>query len=86
MSDFQDLALVAVGLLVAVGFRPTIRMSHSDRTSDVKWDSSVLVEACNITNSSIVHPACHVDAPGNINICLQEISEPPRNGNNVCIV
>lgn len=70
---FQDLALAAVGLLVAVGFRPTIRMSHSDRTSDVKWDSSVLVEACKHNAQFSEHPACHVDAVGNTYTCINNI-------------
>ena len=51
-------ALAAVGLVGAVGFRPTIRISHSDRTSEAKWDSSVLVDACRHSGQSSWHYAC----------------------------
>lgn len=38
--------LAAVKLPEAVGFLPTILISHSERTREAKWDSSVLVDAC----------------------------------------
>ena len=44
--------LAAVRLPDVVGFRPTIRINQSDSTSEAKWDSSVLVEAC---SSNIKH-------------------------------
>ena len=52
-STLHDLA--AIKLPDVVGFRPTIRINHSDNTSEVKWDSSVLVEACS-SNSKQSQP------------------------------
>ena len=42
----QDSYDLAGDPLVGVGFLPTIRISHNDRTKEAKWDSKVLVEAC----------------------------------------
>ena len=42
----QDSYDLAGDPLVGVGFLPTIRISHNDRTKEAKWDSNVFVEAC----------------------------------------
>ena len=40
--------LADAGMLLGLGFLPTIRISHSDSTREAKWDNRVFVEACNV--------------------------------------